>query len=99
MKKINRVVFALSLLSILAVGAAPLPQTASDADLTLWQLLSSLLYGAIGIALFYLAYIVFDRFLNLDLRRELVEDQNKALGIMLAGLFIGIGILVAAVIN
>lgn len=99
MKKINRIVTILTLLSILALGAAPLPQTPSDADLNLWQILSSLLYGLIGIALFYLAYIVFDRFLDLDLRRELVVDQNKALGIMLAGLFIGIGVLVAAVIN
>lgn len=99
MKKINRIITILSLLSILVLGAAPVPQTPSDADINLWQILSSLLYGVIGVVLFYLAYIVFDRFLNLDLRRELVVDQNKALGIMLAGLFIGIGILVAAVIN
>lgn len=99
MKKTTRIITTIALISLFTLAAAPLPQTPSEADLNLWQIVSSLLYGLIGIALFYLAYIVFDRFLKLDLRRELVVDQNKALGIMLAGLFIGIGLLVAAVIN
>ena len=99
MKTTTRIIATIALLSLFTLGAAPVPQTPTEADLNLWQIVSSLLYGLIGIALFYLAYIVFDRFLKLDLRRELVVDQNKALGIMLAGLFIGIGLLVAAVIN
>jgi uncharacterized membrane protein YjfL (UPF0719 family) len=60
-------------------------------------LLSTLVYGLIGILLAVVGYFVFDRLLKLDLRRELVEDQNTALGIMLAGVFIGISIVVAAV--
>jgi uncharacterized membrane protein YjfL (UPF0719 family) len=67
------------------------------AVLSLLSLLSTLVYGVIGIILVVLGYFVFDRLLKLDLRRELVEDQNTALGIMLAGVFIGISIVVASV--
>ena len=66
-------------------------------DLNWYPLLSTLIYGLIGIILAVFGYYVFDRLLRLDLRRELVEDQNTALGIMLAGVFIGIAIVVAAV--
>ena len=60
-------------------------------------ILSTLLYGTIGIILCVAGYFAFDKIARLDLQRELVEDQNIALGIMLAGVFIGISIVVAAV--
>jgi uncharacterized membrane protein YjfL (UPF0719 family) len=66
-------------------------------DLAILSFISTLVYGLIGIALAVFGYFVFDRLLKLDLRRELVEDQNMALGIMLAGVFIGISIVVGAV--
>ncbi|MBN1217965.1 MAG: DUF350 domain-containing protein [Anaerolineae bacterium] len=77
------------------VYAQDAPRVASDLS---WQpLVSTLLYGSIGIVLAVAGYFVFDRMIGLDLRRELVEDQNVALGIMLAGVFIGIAIVVGAV--
>jgi uncharacterized membrane protein YjfL (UPF0719 family) len=76
-----------------------LAQDPAASDLSPWPLLSSLLYGAIGILIYVLGYLVFDRMIRLDLHRELVEDQNMALGIMLAGLFIGLGIVIAAAIT
>ncbi|PAP79772.1 hypothetical protein B1759_13270 [Rubrivirga sp. SAORIC476] len=44
-----------------------------------------------------LGYVVFDKVAGLNLRHELVEDQNVAVGVMLAGAFIGIGIVIASV--
>ena len=70
-----------------------------EEDLSLWAVLSTVVYGIIGIILCILGYLAFDRLARLDLRRELVEDQNIALGIMLAGVFIGIAIVVAAAIT
>jgi len=67
------------------------------ADLAILSFISTLVYGLLGIVLAVFGYFVFDRLLKLDLRRELVEDQNMALGIMLAGVFIGISIVVGAV--
>ncbi|HEY86194.1 MAG TPA: DUF350 domain-containing protein [Chloroflexi bacterium] len=64
-----------------------------------WEFVSSVVYGLLGIALAILGYFAFDKLAQLDLKRELVEDQNIALGIMLAGVFIGIAIVVAAAIK
>ncbi|MBN1994585.1 MAG: DUF350 domain-containing protein [Anaerolineae bacterium] len=84
--------------SILPSGVV-LAQSApgSSNDLGWMPLLSTLIYGLLGIILAVAGYFVFDRLVGLDLKRELVEDQNVALGIMLAGVFIGIAIVVAAV--
>ena len=68
-------------------------------DLSVWAVLSTVVYGVIGVLLCILGYLAFDRLARLDLRRELVEDQNIALGIMLAGVFIGIAIVVASAIT
>lgn len=59
---------------------------------------ATLFYGALGIALFILSFFLFDKLLKLDLQRELVEDQNESIGIMLAGMFIGIAIIIASAI-
>ena len=59
--------------------------------------LSTLVYGAIGILMCVLGYVAFDKVAGLNLRHELVEDQNVAVGVMLAGAFIGIGIVIASV--
>lgn len=77
----------------LAQGTPPI----SGADLTIWQVISTILYGIIGIALCVAGYFAFDKIAGLNLQHELVEDQNLALGLMLAGVFIGIAIVVGAV--
>ncbi len=64
-----------------------------------WEFISSIVYGLLGIILVMIGYFAFDKLAQLDLKRELVEDQNIALGIMLAGVFIGIAIIVAAAIK
>ncbi|MEM0964311.1 MAG: DUF350 domain-containing protein [Bacteroidota bacterium] len=95
-----------SLTSLLAVALSAVPARAQEAadivvaepsGLTLTVFLSTLVYGAVGILMCVLGYVVFDKVAGLNLKHELVEDQNTAVGIMLAGAFIGIAIVVAAV--
>lgn len=90
------------ILLTLLLTSTPLLALAQDAarrgaDLTVWSVLSTILFGIIGIALCVLGYFAFDKIAGLSLKHELVEDQNVALGIMLAGVFIGIAIVVASV--
>ncbi len=66
-------------------------------DLSLMVILSTLVYGVIGILMCVLGYVAFDKVAGLNLKHELVEDQNVAVGVMLAGAFIGIAIVVASV--
>jgi len=72
-------------------------QEAARAGLSGAAILSTVVYGVIGIALCVLGYFAFDKVAGLSLKHELVEDQNVAVGIMLAGAFIGISIVVASV--
>ncbi|NBC17475.1 MAG: DUF350 domain-containing protein [Bacteroidetes bacterium] len=65
--------------------------------MTGWYFLSTLVYGLLGIALCVLGYFAFDKIAGLNLQHELVEDQNIALGIMLAGVFVGIAIVIGSV--
>ena len=91
-------------LSLWSLGLLFLPhiawaQDGSTSDLSPMFILSTIVYGAIGIGLYIASYFIFDRVFGLDLQRELVEDQNIAIGIMMAGVFVGIAILIAAVID
>ncbi|MEM1056254.1 MAG: DUF350 domain-containing protein [Bacteroidota bacterium] len=69
----------------------------AESSLSLAVLGATLIYGAMGILLTLAGYFVFDKVVGLNLQHELVEDQNTAIGIMLAGVFIGCSIVVAAV--
>ncbi len=83
--------------ALTVLTAAPaLAQDASN-GLTVNAIAGTIIYGAIGILITLAGYFIFDKVAGLNLRHELVEDQNTAMGIMLAGLFIGCSIVVAAV--
>lgn len=87
------------LLVALLTAAPALAQDAvvREGSLTMEVFLSTLLYGVLGVLMCVLGYFAFDKIAGLSLRHELIEDQNVAVGIMLAGAFIGIGIVIGAV--
>ncbi|MFT5127799.1 MAG: putative membrane protein [Rhodothermales bacterium] len=86
--------------AVLCLLTAPITQaadvSAASEGLAAAAILSTLVYGLIGLSLFVVGYLLFDKLLKLDLRKELVIDQNSAIGVMMAGVFIGIGIIIAA---
>ena len=59
----------------------------------------TLLYALMGIVIFWVAFIIIDKITPYDLWREIVEKQNKALGIVVAAMCLGISIIVAAAIH
>jgi uncharacterized membrane protein YjfL (UPF0719 family) len=87
----------LAALALACLAAAPAAAQSAASSLSVDALLSTLVYGAIGILITVAGFFVFDKVAGLNLRHELVEDQNVAVGIMLAGLFIGCSIVMAAV--
>lgn len=60
---------------------------------------SSLIFSGIGIVLFALAYIVIVKASPFSIRKEIEEDQNVALAIVIASVILGIAIIVAAAIQ
>ena len=70
-----------------------------DPSLTPGVLLSSGIYTLIGIALFGLSLWLVTIVSPFSIRKEIEEDQNTALGIMIGSMFIGISIIIAAAIS
>lgn len=60
---------------------------------------AAIVYALLGVVMFALAFMVFDKVTPGSLWKELLEDQNTALGVLMAGVAIGIAIIIAAAIH
>lgn len=63
------------------------------------NVLNALLYSAMGILVFVLAFFLIDRFTPYHLWKEIVEDKNTALAILIGAMSIGICIIIAAAVH
>ncbi|MEJ8812083.1 DUF350 domain-containing protein [Variovorax ureilyticus] len=61
--------------------------------------LGSLVYALLGVAIFWLCFLVIDKLTPYDLWQEIVEKQNVALGLVVAAMSLGICVIVAAAIH
>ncbi|GIM29229.1 hypothetical protein CPJCM30710_18950 [Clostridium polyendosporum] len=57
----------------------------------------SFLFGLLGILIMVLGYLIFDKIIPADFNKEL-EKNNTAVAIVVAGMLIGIAIIVSRVI-
>ncbi len=62
------------------------------------ELLRVLIYAALGIFIAVIAYKLYDMTTPFDLSKELSEEKNLAVGVVVAGIFLGIAIIVAAAV-
>ncbi len=60
---------------------------------------TSLIYSLIGIILFGLSFLIMVKVSPFSVRREIEEDQNVALGVIMGSVVVGIAIIVAAAIQ
>ena len=56
----------------------------------------SVLYALVGVAVFWLCFVVVDKLTPYDLWGEIVEKKNMALAIVVGAMCIAIGMIVAA---
>ena len=70
----------------------------SSVDLNWQSLLSTVVYAVLGVVLLMVFALLDNRNFRLDLRRELIEDQNIGLGVAFAGTALAIAIIIAATI-
>ncbi|NUP88031.1 MAG: DUF350 domain-containing protein [Burkholderiaceae bacterium] len=61
--------------------------------------LGSVMYALIGVVILWVSFVVIDKITPYKLWEEIVEHKNVALAIMVAGMFIAIGQIVAAAIH
>ena len=63
------------------------------------SLISSLIYSFLGVFIFWISFLVIDRLTPYHLWKEIIEEKNTALGVLVGGIAIGICIIVAAAIH
>lgn len=68
--------------------------------LKLEQLAAAAIYSFLGVVMFGFAFWLIDKLTpSINLKKELLEDENVALGIVIAGCSIALGIVIAAAIQ
>jgi len=63
------------------------------------SVVTSLIFSGIGLGMFLLAFKVFQWLSPFSIRKELEEDQNTALGILMGSVMLGLAIIIAAAIH
>ena len=61
-------------------------------------LILSIVYGLVGILLLMVGYKIFEWITPFSVEDALSKEQNRAVGIVVAGMFLAIGIVIAAAI-
>jgi putative membrane protein len=67
--------------------------------LDLPQLLGALIYSLIGIGLFGLAFFIIVKVAPFSIRKEIEEDQNTSLGIIIGSVIIGIAMIISSAVQ
>ena len=62
------------------------------------EIISTIFYTFLGLVLLVLCWVIIERITPLSLRKELEEDQNTAIAIVIGALFLSVSIIIAAVI-
>jgi uncharacterized membrane protein YjfL (UPF0719 family) len=60
---------------------------------------STAIFAVIGLAVFGLAFWLMTKLAPFSVKKEIEEDQNTALAIIMAGVLIGISLIIAATIS
>jgi len=62
-------------------------------------LLAEALYAIVGILIFGVAFWIMDAVTPFSIRKEIEEDQNTALAILMGAVIIGIALIIAAAVH
>ncbi len=68
-------------------------------DFDVESLLSALIYSVLGMALFAIFWFIIVRVTPFSIRKEIEDDQNTSLGIILGAMIIGISLIIAAAVG
>jgi uncharacterized membrane protein YjfL (UPF0719 family) len=63
------------------------------------NVVAGVVFTLLGIVLFIAAFMLFDKLTPGSLWKELIEDQNTALGVLMGCVAIALAIVIAAAIN
>lgn len=70
-----------------------------DWAVLLRQLIDTCVFGLLGVLMCTILFVILVRVSPFSIRKEIEEDQNISLGIIIGAAFIGIAIIIAAAIR
>lgn len=73
--------------------------TGQELETLFKNLILAVVWTALGVTLFTVAFWTIGKISPFSIRKEIEEDQNTALAILLAAMILGIAIIVAAAIH
>jgi uncharacterized membrane protein YjfL (UPF0719 family) len=65
----------------------------------LTNVVNAVVYAAIGIVIFALAFLVIDKVTPYNLWKEIVQEHNTSLAILLGAMSLGICVIIAAAVH
>jgi uncharacterized membrane protein YjfL (UPF0719 family) len=68
-------------------------------DRLAWNLFLVVVYGIVGLAFLALAYFAIDRMTPFSFRKEIIDEKNVALAVLLGAVFIAVALILAAAIH
>ncbi len=68
-------------------------------ETVIMQLISTLLYGIIGLVIFIFSLIILEKITKFSLNKKIVEEGNIALAIVVASIIIAIGMISSSAIQ
>ena len=63
------------------------------------QVIAAVIFTLIGVVFFGIAFMVIAKMVPFSIRKEIEEDQNTSLGIILGSVIIGLAVIVAAAVG
>lgn len=63
------------------------------------EVLSSITYSFLGVALMIISVIIVEKVFSLNLKKELLEDHNIASGIVIGSMILAIAVIIASAIH
>ncbi|MFQ6044269.1 MAG: DUF350 domain-containing protein [Candidatus Poribacteria bacterium] len=105
-KKVMTFGFAIAVffVGIASVVSAQVGRGAGEAIhfLSGWSIVNGVIgtvvYSALGLAVLFIGFKIFDLVTPFSLNKEIAEENNVAAGVVVAGIMIALGIIVAAAI-
>lgn len=70
-----------------------------DWAVILYGIIDTVIYSLVGIVLMGLGFLIISFFTPFSIKKEIEDDQNISLGIIIGAVIIGISIIVASVIS
>lgn len=69
------------------------------ADLKPHLMLSTVIYAVLGMLIFGVAFVIFNKLMPFSVRKEIEEDQNTALGIIIGAFLIGLALIISSAMH